>query len=197
MSGSFDRETYPRFDSLRGRIPMRVPIVWCGSFFVLGIVLAAPAPGWAQGLRPSKEALYKDWDKVTAQRTKLLAGEVQPGKADMDVAYVIARYFIHRFAIETEIPEKLHKEFDGMVKGAFDRKENRKFIEEFLAKALVDSMKEVLDRDVESDRATWIQAAVALPTMAKLTSKVKSDPIGMYLVELVKDKKTHDVVRLY
>jgi len=58
----------------------------------------------------------------------------------------------------------------------------------------VKAMKLVLadDRDIKNDYSTVINAALMLPSLGRF----KSDAISDYLVALIKDDKTHDVVRL-
>jgi hypothetical protein len=81
-----------------------------------------------------------------------------------------------------------------MMNKTIDKKgrNNRVFINMF-GPALVSSMKEVLARDIKTDQATVINAAMMLPTMAKL----KQDQVSDYVIELVKGSNTHDAVRLY
>jgi hypothetical protein len=54
-------------------------------------------------------------------------------------------------------------------------------------------MAEVFDRDIKVDPSTVIHAAQMLPTMARL----KHPAVNAYLIELIGDAKTHDVVRLH
>src|SRR5262249_7973985 len=128
----------------------------------------------------------------------LLTGEEQPGKSDADIARASANYFIYRFTHATENPDKLHKEFDAMIKEASRETKNRAYIENYLGPALVKSMKDVLDRKLKGDRrAEDVQVSMLLPGMAKLTGAKTADAIGEYLAELTKDGRANDIVRLY
>jgi hypothetical protein len=168
----------------------------------LGIVLGPPAGGWSQGqLGGTKDSLQKAFRENSVRRDKLFSGEeaaAAEDKSAMRIAEAAANWYIYRLTHLTENPLDVQKEFSSeivkMMERSFDKKEknNRVFINMF-GPALVSSMKEVLARDVKTDPATVINAAMMLPTMAKL----KQDEVSGYLIELVKEGKTHDVVRLY
>jgi hypothetical protein len=167
----------------------------------LGIILATPADGWTQQLGGTKESLYKAFRENSKRRDKLFSGE-EPATADdksaLKIAEAAANWYIYRLTHVTENPLDVQKEFSSevekMMGKTFDKKvkNNREFINMF-GPALVSSMKEVLARDVKKNQATVINAATMLPTMAKL----KQDTVSDYLIELVNDSNTHDVVRLY
>ena len=170
----------------------------CWRFVAVAIIFGGPALVAAQDQLGNKTDLEKNYSTNSQQRERLLSGEEKPGKGAADIAQWSAKYFIYRFTIPTEDPAKLHKDFSAMVSSTLGQKNNRAYIDGYLAPELVDKMKDLMKtRDVKSDRSTVIRAAETLPIMAKLTSKDQLDPIGQYLVELVKDPKMHDIPRLY
>jgi hypothetical protein len=179
-----------------------LPIVRCFWLFLgLGIALATPGVSWSQGQEGDKESLQKAFKENSGRRDKLFSGE-EPAAADDKSAKIIAKaaanWYIFRVTHVKEHPLDVQKEFSAeivkMMEKTFDKKDrkNRVFIDMF-GPALVSSMKKVLARDINTDQSTVINAAMMLPTMAKL----KQDDVSDYLIELVNDSKTHDVVRLY
>jgi hypothetical protein len=171
-----------------------------GRLVALGIILVAPALGWAQDERQLKDKAYleNEYSKNSARRKKLLTGEESPGKGDEKIAEASAKYFVYRFTHATENPDFLHKQFDAMIKEASRETKNRAYIENYLGPALVKSMKDVLDRKLKGDRrAEDVQVSMLLPGMGKLTSTKTADAIGEYLAELTKDGRANDIVRLY
>src|SRR5438105_5010073 len=63
-----------------------------------------------------------------------------------------------------------------------------------LVKQLARSFRDVFAREFNSDnRASTLNAALMLPPVAKL----KQEDIGDLLVEMLKDKKLHDAVKLF
>jgi hypothetical protein len=181
-----------------------LPIVSCSWLFLgFGIILAVPAVGWSQGqLGGTKESLQKAFKENSLRRDKLFLGD-EPAAADdtsaKKIAESAANWFIYRLTHVTEDKLVVQKEFSAevvkMMEKTFAKKDrnNRVFINMF-GPALVSSMKEVLARDIKTDQATVINAAMMLPTMAKL----KQDQVSDYLIELVKvNSNTHDAVRLY
>jgi hypothetical protein len=183
---------------MRPRLPIvRSSLVLLG----LGFILAMPADVRSQGQKGIKDALERAFTENQGRRAKLLTGEEQANKTDVKLAVAAANWYLYRWTHQTEVSEpkrvsEIHKEFTRMVDIATARKDtakNQEFIN-MLGPALVASMKEVLmDRDIKTEQATVINAAMMLPTMARL----KQDKVSDYLIELVKDSKTHDVVRLY
>jgi hypothetical protein len=162
------------------------------------ILCLLPVPLWAQGQLGTEDGLKKAFKDTTARRNKLVNGDEQPGKADKTVAEATANYYLHRLThvADTVAMEKMHKEFNAAIDSAMDKqktKNNRAYIDQYFGPALVVSMKEVLARDVKNNQTIVINAAMMLPSMAKL----KQDSISDYLIALVEDKATHDVVRLF
>jgi hypothetical protein len=177
-----------------------LPIVCCSWLFLgFGIILAVPAVGWSQGqLGGTKESLQKAFKENSLRRDKLFLGD-EPAVADdtsaKKIAEAAANWYIYRLTHVTEDKLVVQKEFSAEIVKMMDKKgrNNRVFINMF-GPALVSSMKEVLARDIKTDQATVINAAMMLPTMAKL----KQDQVSDYLIEqLVKGSNTHDAVRLY
>jgi hypothetical protein len=178
----------------------------CGAGVLLGIALlfAGAGPSWAQeGQAGTKKELEDAWSKARGRNKALLDGSDQPKKGDEAVAKAVAQWFIFRITHKAAYdPAEVHKSFAAEVASAWDKKfggqakDNRKYINSYLGPALVASMKEVMTRNpATKDASTAINAAMMLPTMARL----KADPIGAYLAELIdnKDGTTHDLVQLY
>jgi hypothetical protein len=179
-----------------------LPIVRCFWLGLgLGIVLATPGVSWSQGQEGDKDSLQKAFKENSGRRDKLFSGE-EPAAADDNfakkIAEAAANWYIYRVTHVTEKPLDVQKEFSAEIVKMMEKtsakkdRNNRVFIDMF-GPALVSSMKKVLARDIKTDQATVINAAMMLPTMAKL----KQDKVSDYLIELVQDPKTHDVVRLY
>ncbi len=176
---------------------MRACVRVCSWLLAVGMILAAPAVGWAQGQLGDKNGLKTAFDNSGPRWKKLLAGEEQPGKGDAEVAKAIANYHLYRLTHQTEPGDKLVTEFNAFVAKyppeVGKARDNRKFLFEYLGPALVASMKDVLPPGGKHDRGMVVHAAMMLPIMAR----VKSEPVYEYFVDLANGKGTHDVVKLY
>lgn len=170
----------------------------------LAFTLAAIANLAAQPLSSEKD-LSAAWNENSKRLRALVSGDEKAkkgDKADMKVAEAAARWYIYRITLRssaTYTPQKVLDEFNRDIESMMGKnistgkqKENRAFIDMF-GPALVESMKEVLKRDIKKEPATVVQAAMMLQTMGKL----KQEDIGAYLAELTKGTGTHDAVRVY
>ena len=140
--------------------------------------------------------LKTEFDKTSTRRGKLLSGEEQPAAADKKVAEATAKYFIYRITHKTADPNHLPKvqfEFEKFAIGIDPKKKNQLFVNQFLGPALVACMKEVLAVDPRENPTVVINACNMLPAMARL----RADDIGNYLIFMVQDSQTNEIVRLH
>lgn len=174
--------------------------VSCG-FLVAGIILGAPAVGWAQGQLGTKDGLKKAYDDSSPRWKKLLSGEEAPKDgekaANNAAAKAIAEFHLYRLTHLTEPQQNVVKEFNDFVTKyqpeVTTKRDNRRYLSEYVGPALVAAMKDVLPADGKPDRGMLVHAAMMMPAMAR----VKSDPVFDYFVALTGNPKTHDVINLY
>ncbi|MBI1831067.1 MAG: hypothetical protein HYR84_06425 [Planctomycetes bacterium] len=167
----------------------------------MGVLFLAPEPAWPQGQLGAKDALSKAFGENGLRRSNLVKGEEQATKADASIAEAFANWYLYRLTHVTGDPVKIHTAFSTEIANLMDltvekkARPNRAYID-LLGPALVRSTKDVLaNRDVKisTNQACVIHTAAMLPVMAKL----KQSDINDYLAELIEDKATDNVVRLY
>ena len=177
--------------------------------FLLMLALVVPfAPAQQLGTEKGLRAAF-DGDK---KLRGLMNGTEPAKKGDEKSAEIAANYFIFRVTHtkNDKKPTEAYDDFKSQVGVMMEKivgtdkpRQNREFINMF-GPALIASMTQVLDRDIEKDPSTVIAAAMMLPQMARL----KEDHVGDYLLEIIdmrqsaKEKKyfkgkPHDVLRLY
>ena len=151
--------------------------------FALGGIASAEQIGTAKDLETWKKADYRDY--MYGKK------KVEDKKDAEKVANYTAQYHIYRITHSAPKAE-VQLEFAKMIFHG-EKKDNKEFLN-ILGPKMVESMKEVLRaQDPKKDATVIINAAMMLPTMARL----KQDDVGAYLVDLVKGKDTHPAVRLY
>jgi hypothetical protein len=193
----------------------RLAVRFCWLLLGSWMLVCVLDTGWIKAEQlASKEALQKPFDATRERRTELLNGtaENKATAADKPVANAAANYYILRITVKALKYAAVQDEFASQVQSVDGKKADRVFLNMF-GEELVKRMKDVLaplparkpdegqDKDkVEQpewpfaqDPTTVINACMMLPTMAKL----KQDNINKFLADLVKDEKTHEVVRLY
>jgi hypothetical protein len=163
--------------------------------FCAALLVAASSPAWAQP-NVSKDALKKAYNEVDTRRRSLNTGAESAGKGDDKVAEAVAQWHVYRVTFKFERIEQAHVEFQRELNDILDKKNaSRKaaYIN-LLGPAFVNTMKHVFDStDIKLEPSVVIYAAQLLPMIAKL----KQDNVSNYLVELIENPKTHDVVRLH
>lgn len=162
----------------------------------MGITLFASTALRAQEQLGAKADLEKAFKDSGTRWKKLLAGEEPPGKGDHDIARAVANYHLYRLTHITEPGGTVVKDFSDFINKyppeAATKRNNIKFLSDYMGPALVGSMKDVLT-DPKRDRGQVVHAAMMLPVMAK----VKSDAVFEYCAVLTKDSKSHDIIKLY
>lgn len=166
-------------------------------FFSIGMLFTLAPDARSQGLIRAKEDLKKAYDDVYKARNDLMLGNKTANPksdADKKVAEAVAQYFIFRAPIKTDAAAA-PAEFTKEIRNLMDKKnlkEKQNFID-MLGKESVAAMKIVLERDIKSDGSTVVYASQMLAPMAML----KQEEVCAYLIELIDDAKTHDVIRLH
>lgn len=165
--------------------------------FALGVALALPYAARSQGQLGTKEGLKKAYDEHYKARQELVLGNraANPkNETDKKIAEAFAQYFLFRTTIKTEAaaaPNDFAKEIRNLMDKK-NAKEKLNFID-MLGKECVANIKLVLDRDIKADPSTVVYASQTLIPMGML----KQDDVCAYLIELIENPKTHDVVRLH
>jgi hypothetical protein len=159
-------------------------------FGIAGIIaLSGVAP--AEQIGVVKE-LDTNWKKEYKESGEFLkAGtEVKDKKQAEKFAKALAQYHTYRITHRNLDAHKVQKDLGDIIAISKNAEFNR-----ILGPKLVEAMKETLalQQDSKKDAIDIVNAAIMLPAMARL----KQDDVGVYLVELVNGKDTHDVVRLY
>lgn len=164
---------------------------------IAAILLGGIAASWADQVG-NKDALQKAFNEINQRRERWFNGEDAALKSDANAVKAIANYYIHRISHTPEnkdFIQAVHKEFNSAISRIEKpAKNNRAFVDLF-APALVASLQEVFaNNNVKTDGSVVVNAAMMLPTMARLQHPAIND----YLTKLVQDEKgTHDAVRLY
>ena len=159
------------------------------------IILALPAVAWPQGQLGTKEALKKAYAENSFRRDQLFAGNLKAEKGDMKIAEAAANYFIYRVTHSTENPTVVHNDFNKAIASMVNLekgKSNQDWLNLF-GPACVESIKQILERDVKAEPGAVINAAMMLQQLGKL----KQANINNYLIDLVKYEKYHDAIRVY
>ncbi len=183
---------------------LKILVYWCLLALTCLFATHGTASAQEDPLGGSVKALQAAFESDKRVRN-LLNGDEQAKKddaRDLKSAETAANWYIWRIThpkTKEDSISKFQSDFADKVKEMMEKvistgkpRNNRVFIDMF-GRALVTSMKKVLERDIKRDPTTMIHAVMMLPTMAKL----KQDDVGDYLLELVKQGKTHDVFRLY
>ena len=165
----------------------------------LGLFLAIPCATNGQQLG-DMDSLSKAFEQNPQRRKELFDGTTQPGAADKKFAEAAAQWYVYRITHKTVLGNpvllaRVYTDLDNAVKNAMDKDrqvKNRAFMNLFSG-ALVASMKEALAANININPTVVVHAGMMLPTMAKL----KQDSISDYLMGLVSDEKSEDVIRLY
>jgi hypothetical protein len=132
-----------------------------------------------------------------AYKTKVLTGQEQAPKEQGDLA---ARYYVSRV---THVPitgnpvamAQVVKDFETMVSIAVlesNVSKNRDAVAK-LVPPLVQRFKEVFELEFMPNRVAIVNAAVMLPSAARL----KQEEIGDFLTSLINDPKKHDAIRVH
>jgi hypothetical protein len=163
------------------------------------VLLILCLAGTSQGQAPplaAKANLDADFAKIKQQLPKLFSGEQPPqGKEDDDLMKVLARYYVYRVTLPQtkEAMDKLHIDLEqNLLHPLTQGKNNRVFIDK-LGTPLAKCLEDVLVLDFLPNRVAVVNGALLLPPIAKL----QQEKVGDLLVKLLKDEKTHDVVKLY
>jgi hypothetical protein len=175
---------------MRFPFSVRSSLGWC-----LGISLLVAGPIFAQP-PVNKDQIKKAYNDVDTRRRELNNGNAEAKKADQKVAEAVAHWHIYRAAIKSEKTDLAQFEFNGEISAILDKKNantKRAYIN-LLGPACVSAMKQVLaETDIKLEPTMVIHAAQLLPIMARL----KQDDVANYLIQLIEDPKTHDVIRLH
>ena len=151
---------------------------------------------------PGQEQLSKGEDEQFGSkmafdfREKLLAGQA-PLPKDYPIE-LASRFYVLRVTsvqalADTKKMANIVKEFEVMTGVAASwSKNNRDVIDKF-APQLVNRFKEVFALNLGPNRIAIVNAALMLPSLARL----KHDAIGDYLATLIGDDKVHDAIRVH
>lgn len=171
-----------------------VSLLIVGASVILGVVASG------QGQQLSNKELEAEFNKTFTVRLKLFSGERPPTAEDQKLMDVTARWYIHRVTWPVgkaeewaKLHETLERDLLGPLLSPSAMKGNRVFVEQ-LGKHMAKALRQVLTRDFNDDnRVAMLNAALMLPPIARL----KQEDVGDLLVELLKDKKCHDAIKLY
>jgi hypothetical protein len=167
-------------------------VLFAVAFAVAVIVTnigSAEQLGTKDGLEGALKAVDKERAEFMRKARPVDAGSKKVAKQTADAA---AQYYLFRITIRSLDSHAVQNKFAVDVLEV-TKQSDRSFVNIF-GPSLVASMKDVLAaQNMKKDAAIIVNAAMMLPTMAKL----KQDDVGTYLRDLVDDPKTHDVVRLY
>ena len=164
---------------------------------------------WVTSGSSDEKQLIDDSFKINSTSARksgarLINGDRQPqGQEDQKVMDVAAKWYVQRVtmnSVNKSNPEKLAKYQDELeyelVNAALSptaqKKGNKSFVDQ-MGKHLAASLKEVLVLDMQDNRSALVNAALMLPAIARL----KQEDVGDLLVELIKDKDRHDIVKVY
>jgi len=183
---------------------MRICFLSSGCFgFVIAVAMTGLAPAEQIGTKKELEDVYRE-HKGNVKEFMSGAKPVADRKSAEMAAQAAVRFHLLRITHESSYEGTqlsiIHKEFDawigtGLTKDAAHQTvaANKQFAA-ILGPKMVETMKELLERqDSKKDAKVIVNAAIMLPTMARL----KSDDVEKYLTELLNDEKAHEVVRLY
>jgi hypothetical protein len=173
--------------------------------FGLGFILAWDSWGRCEEKQLINEGLKGQFHDQAAstKRRELITGVREPqGKEDQKIMDVMAKWYVQRVtlnAINRSNPkemanyhDELERELISQLLSTSAGKGNTEFVKQ-LGKHLAASLKEVLVLDFDDNRSAILNAALMLPAIARL----KQEEVGDLLVELMKDKDRHDIVKLY
>lgn len=140
-------------------------------------------------------ALYKE-------RRDLISGDRSPKPADKDLMDLMSKFYFWRVTWESprrdpgpmaKILTDFESDFVIHALPVFTNKGgNKEFITQF-GPHVAARFKEIFAKDFEKFRVSQINAGVMLVSMCRF----KQEEVGDLLVELLKDKKQHDVIKLY
>lgn len=173
------------------------------TFGAVVLTVAALTSSLEAQIREKKE-MEKAWGETDKVRSGLLSGEITPQKEHAKAATAMANWYLHRVTWRYADAAKnvthiniINNDLNTAIATANDKKnfsKNRAFVNNYLAPALVESMKEVLALDLKSEPEIVINGAMLLPNIAKL----RQDKVTDYLLKLVQDEQgTHDAIRVY
>src|SRR5262245_25112056 len=169
-----------------------MPFFFCAGLALIFVSHVAAQPA------VSIVALKKAYGDVDARHRELKNGtDSAKKKTDEKVAEAVAEWHIYRVAIKTEkndlIQQDFNLEVDYLVKDKKNAANKRAYIN-LLGPACVTAVKHVFtSTDIKLEPSMVIHAAQLLPIMARL----RQDDVSNYLIELIDDPKTNDVIRLH
>jgi hypothetical protein len=129
---------------------------------------------------------------------KLLNSTAPLSEADKALLDTAAKYYVWRITWLDNVPHSdklvaIMKDFEQNYTSRVVTNKQASAAKDFFNAKLTESFKAVFDRKFESNRISTINAGQMLPIMAK----GKSETFSAFLVELIKDNKKHEAVRLY
>ncbi len=150
---------------------------------------------------PSAKDLDRAFNDTYRRRTDILRGDSGPlVKADDKVAEATAQYYIYRVAHAgssfdaTRLDQtRLQKDFEGFADDVARAKSDgaKKFAAQ-LAPQFVACLKQLLDRDIRGEPQLVIFGSMMLPGLGRMRQEQGID----YLISLIQNPKTHEVIRL-
>lgn len=173
------------------------------SRILAGLVVVVAFTSALQSQQLGNADLKKDMDNAVnyKDRNELIDGKLQPQAKHQKLMDIMSRWYVYRVTWPDMLnnPKKMEdvqKEFDNELVGRslsqFAQKTNKAFVEQ-MGIHLAKSFKDVLNLKFEDNRQSAINAALMLPPAARL----KQDDLADYLVELARDPKKHDAVKVY
>jgi hypothetical protein len=153
----------------------------------------------------NKQTVEAPYQKLQPNINQYVAGQIQPtGPNDMEAktsATVAAKWFVYpmtwKVARENnrELLPDIVRQFDRFMAMATRRDfaaRNKAFMELF-NQQMISTFKELLARDFKADQVSQVNGCVLLPILARYGD----DAFGNYLVELLKDGKLHDALKVH
>ena len=132
------------------------------------------------------------------KRGDLLTGKIAIGPAELNHLEIMSRYYAYRvtWASAKNNPkemEKLHEQLERELVALVASAAKGRYVAEPMGKYMAKTYREVLTLDFDDNRLAVLNGALMLPVL----SRMKQDEVGDLLVDMLKDKNRHDVVKHY
>lgn len=167
---------------------------------VAAACLLAPLAALGQGEQKQLggNELAEQFNKQRELRNSWIRGEAKPTAADVDGLDLIAKYYAYRVTwviLENDnkaMAEAVHS-LEEFVKDCIQWREKNGAFVAAMGKRFELRFREVFDLDFLANRKALVNAALMLPSLARL----KHNEVGDLLADIIKDEKRHDAVKLH
>lgn len=167
---------------------MRLRLKCRASWLALAVIGLLPASLPAQ--IASQEEVTNLYNKHRGRFEEILGGKSSfDPKADQEVVLRVAHWYVQRMFWDEKLPAAV-AQFDAKMKQVAPLAD-KEFLSQW-SNALVVSFKGVLKLDFDDKRTVLANLALMLPALAR----AKQDVVGDYFAELIRDDKSHDVIKL-